>query len=146
MRAAARWRSLSKQLRSLPEVFDARHRISREVMRAYEQRIIMHNLRPRRLVICVIETNQRIPKKWAELTAGFGRLLARIRLDGSSQIRSHLQFGMTVVVNSSRPLRSLTAAENRTRHFELPQLARQRDQIFALLCSVRHRVQTRSKI
>src|SRR5580658_3658587 len=142
MRATARRRSLTKQLRSLPDVFDTRNRVPREVMGADEKRIVMQNLRSRRFVVGVVQTDQRIPQEWAELAARLLHLLGRTGLDHPSQIRAHLQFGVTVVVNSRRPLRSLTTAKNRTRHFKFPKPARQRNQIVSLGSSMRHGLQT----
>src|SRR5580704_1870839 len=120
-------RSLAKQLRSLPNMFDTGNRVSREVVGADEKRIVMQNLRARRFVIRVVQTDQRVPQKWAELAACLLHLLARTGLDHSGQVRAHLQFGVTIVVDAGRPLRSLTAAENRTRHFEFPKPASQRN-------------------
>src|SRR5271170_5147272 len=129
MGSAARRRSLAKHLRSLPDMFDARDRVSRKIVGADEKRIVMQNLRSRRFVIRVVQANQRIPQKWAQLAARLLHLLARTGLYHPGQVRAHLQFGVTIVVDPGRPLRSLTAAENRTWHFEFPKLAGQRDQI-----------------
>src|SRR6202451_1941071 len=111
-------------------------------MGANEKRINVQNLRPRRLVVGVVQTDQRISQKWAELTASLRDLLTRSGLDYPGQIRAHLQFGVTVVVNSGGPWRSFATAENRTWHFEFPKLTSQRDQIVAFSCSTRHGVQT----
>src|SRR5580698_3668169 len=98
MRAAACRRSLAKQLRSLPDMFDARNRVSREIVGADKKRIVMQNLSARRFVIRVVQTDQRVPQKWAQLAARLLHLFARTGLDHSGQVRAHLQFSMPVVV------------------------------------------------
>ena len=69
MRAAARGRSRAKEAGSLPERFlSAHHRLSGEIVRANEQRIVVQSLGARRFVIGVAETDERVAEERNQLS------------------------------------------------------------------------------
>src|SRR5437016_14552207 len=98
-------------------------------MRADKQRIVVQKLSAGGLIIGIVQTHQGIPQEGSELAASLFQFGARTwRLDHFRQIGPHLEFGVTVVVKSCRPLTSLATGKNRTRHLELPKLSSQWDQ------------------
>src|ERR1700719_489545 len=136
MRAAARRGAGPKQQRSLPDVFHSYEGVSGKVMRTNEKRVVVKDLSARRLVVRIVETYQGVAKKGSELAARLRQLRGRCgRLNNIGQIRAHLQFRVTVIVNPHRPLISFPGMENRLRHLTFPKLSSQRKQS---ICRVLH--------
>ncbi len=82
----------------------------------------MQNLGAWRLVVGVIEAHECVSQKGSELAAGIGELFRRTRrFNYFRQVRAHLQFRMTVIVNTGGPLISLAIAENWLGHLKFPE-------------------------
>src|SRR5258708_22208309 len=94
-----------------------------------EKRVVVKDLGAWRLVVRIVETYQSVAKKGSELAARLRELHGRSgRLDDLGQVRAHLQFRVTVIVNPRRPLISFTGMENRLRHLKFPEFPSQRKQ------------------
>src|SRR6266446_2041099 len=101
-------------------------------MRANEKGIVVENLGAGGFIVGVIEPYERVSQKGSELAAGFHQLLGRARrFDYLRQARVHLQFRMTVIVDSRGPFLSLTISENWLGHLEFPEFPGQRKQAIA---------------
>src|ERR1700722_9265460 len=79
MRASSRRRTLAEELWSLPECPHAGDGFSGKVVRTDEERIIVQRLSSRRLVVGVVQTNERISQERGELAARIVNLCARSR-------------------------------------------------------------------
>jgi len=89
----------------------------------------VENLGAGRLIVGIIEAYEGVSQKGSELAAGLRQLFGRTRrLNYLRQVRVHLQFRMTVIVNSRGPLISLAISENWLGHLEFPELPGQRKQ------------------
>src|SRR5207247_3163638 len=116
-------------MRRLPKSFQADDAFSRKIMRANEKRIMVENLGAGRFIVGVIEPYECVSQKGSELAAGFHQLLGRTRrLNYLRQARVHLQFRVTVIVNSRGPLLSFAISENWLGHLEFPEFPGQRKQ------------------
>src|ERR1700722_2216081 len=135
MGASASRRTLSHQLRCLPQCLHAFNRFSGKVVRADEERIIVQRLGAWRFVVGIVQTNQGIPQERSELTACFVNLRTRRRgrLEDSWQVGSHLYVGVMIVVDSGSPFRSLATGEDWPRHLKFSRLASQADHVFGRL-------------
>ena len=69
MRTSACRRTLAEEVWRLPECLDATDRFSGKVVGADEERIIVQRLRTRRLVVGIVQTNERISQERRQLTA-----------------------------------------------------------------------------
>src|SRR5229473_8202298 len=122
MCASARRGARAEQLRRLPKSFQTDDSVSRKIMRANEKRIMVENLGAGRLIVGIIEAHEGVSQKRSELAAGFRQLFGRTRrLNYLRQVRAHLQFRMTVIVNSCGPLISFAISENWLGHLEFPE-------------------------
>src|SRR3984893_2162910 len=122
MCASARRGARAEQPRRLPKVFHADDRVPHKIMRANEKRIMVENLGAGRLVIGVIEAYEGVSQKGSELAAGLSELFGRTwRLNYLRQVGAHLEFRVTVIVNTGGPLISLAISENRLGHLVFPE-------------------------
>src|ERR1700722_1584924 len=111
-------------------------------MRANEKGIVVQDLRARRLIVGVIQSNQRVSQKGSELATGCLQLRGRARrLDYFCQVGFDLQFRVAGAVYRGRPVDFLCAGEDRTRQLEFPKLACESEQPWARGLPVRHLVQ-----
>src|SRR5271169_618332 len=129
MGPSARRRTLAKEFRSLPECLDAADRLSREVVGADEERIIVQRLRARRLVVGIVQANQSVSQKRGQLTTRLVNLSGRSgrRLEDFWYVALHLHVGVMIVVDSRSPLGSLAAREDGPWHLKFPGLGCQAD-------------------
>src|SRR5579859_1360634 len=103
-----------------------------------KERVVMKDLRAGRLIVSIVETYQSVAKKGSQLAERLRQLSGRSgRFDDTGQVCAHLQFRVTVVVNPRGPLISFTGAENRLRHFKIPEFSSKRKQCIGLLLDVR---------
>ncbi len=110
-------------------------------MGAHKERIVVQKLGAGRLVVGVIQTDQRVPEERRELPAGGFQLSARARcLDHFGNVDMHLQFGMTVGVDPRRPFCLFALGKDGAGQLEFPKFVGQREQVAARGRSLRHRV------
>src|SRR5260221_7164528 len=69
MRASSRRRTLAEELGRLPKCPNAADGVSGKVVRTDEERIMVQRLSARRLVVGVVQTNERISQERGELSA-----------------------------------------------------------------------------
>src|SRR5258708_36673596 len=97
-----------------------------------EKRVVVKDLGARRLVVRIVETYQSVAKKGSQLATRLRELHGRSgRLNDLGQIRAHLQFRVTVIVNPCCPLIPFAGMENRLRHLKFPELPSQTQQNIA---------------
>ena len=132
-------RSLVEQFRSLPELGHAHDGFARKIVRTHKERIVVQDLGARRLVVGVIQADQRVPEKRRKLAAGGFQLRTRTgRLDYFGNVNVHLQLAMTVGVDSGRPFCLLALGKDRAGQLEFLEFVGQGDQVAARGRSLRH--------
>src|ERR1035441_5572534 len=108
-------------------------------MGANEKRIVVKNLGAGRLIVGVVQADQRIPEKRSEPAASVGKPGRRARRTNDfGQVGSHLQFRMTSGVNDGSPACLFTSRENGARELEFAQVRREREQLVGDGGSVLH--------
>src|SRR5579859_608988 len=132
MGASTGRRALAQNLRCLPECLHAGKGISRKVVRADEERIVVQRLRPWWFVVRIVQTNQGISEESCKQAPGLINLFLRClpRLENFWQVRSHLCIGVMIVIDACRPFGSLSIGENWPRHLKFPRLGSQKDHVF----------------
>ena len=120
MCASAGGGALAEELRSLPDRLYAAERFRRKVVRANQEGVTVQGLGAGWLIIGIVQTDQGVPQERSELAASLFQLCGRRRgrLEHFCQVRSHLHFGVMIVIDSGRPFRSFATRENRPRHLE----------------------------
>src|SRR5260370_12737820 len=139
MGGASGGRALTEELRSTPETLHTHDSVSRKIMGANKERIVVEHLRPRRFVIGVVQPHQGVSQEGSELAAGIFQLGASSpRLQDLRQVGLHLQLCVTVVVDAGGPFCSFGCRENWTGHLKLRKLCSQGKQGTSNLFSSGH--------
>src|SRR5258707_11105122 len=120
MGASSGWGTLTHEHRGLPDCLYASDRFCGKVVGADEEGVTVHSLGSRWLIVGIVQTDKSVPQERSELATSLFQLggRSRGRPENFCQVGSHLHFRVMVVIDSFRPLRSLAARENRSRHLE----------------------------
>ena len=97
-------------------------------MRAYEERIVVEDLRAGRLVVGVVEADERVAQERGELAASFSELFGGVRgFHHFGEVGLHLRFSVVIVVDAGGPLIALAVFEDGLRHLKFVKLLRERE-------------------
>ena len=107
-------------------------------MGADEDGVVVEHLRSWRLIVCIVQPDQRVSEEGGEPASSVSELFARARLDDFGQIGAGLQRGVAGIGNLVLVFASFRSREDGPRHLELAKLSRQRDERIANGFSLGH--------
>jgi hypothetical protein len=113
--AAAGGDTDSNQTRGIPDVLDAQHGGGGEVVGAYEEGIMVQDLSAGRLVVGVVQANERVAEKGSETSARRFELGWRARVaNDRGQVGAKLQFNVAGGIDDRRPTCFFASGEDGT--------------------------------
>src|ERR1700730_3131796 len=140
--ASARSPAAAEQARRLPGLLSSGGHFSREIVEADEQGIMVERLSCRRLIIGVVESDERISQERSELAARLSQFGVRARrLDYLRQIGLHLKRRVAVIVEAGGPFAPFGRSKERPWHLEFPKLLCEWYQFIADRCSLCHLIE-----